>query len=110
MSQFGNPWPVNLGRIDSDALGPNKVPTASSSVEEITAYLKALGAKPSSGPFAPKAAFWEKPGFLIWTAAATNPEEEEARFAAANPEYAAIKKNYDTSRRTVTRTNVSMRP
>ena len=51
----------------------------------LQAYLLALGAKPTSGPFPAKAPFWEKPGFLVWTAAATDPAAEEARFVAADP-------------------------
>ena len=46
-----------------------------------------------------------QPGFVIWTAAALDPAAEEARFAAASPVYADIKKEYDVSRKSVTRTS-----
>jgi hypothetical protein len=49
------------------------------------AFLLALGAKPADGPFAAKAPFWEKPGFVLWTAAADDSAAEEARFVAADP-------------------------
>jgi hypothetical protein len=72
----------------------------------LQAFLLALGAKPSSGPFAPKAPFWEKPGFVLWTAAAADPAAEEARFVAEDAAtYAGLKKEFDMSRATITRTN-----
>ncbi len=71
------------------------------------ASLNKLGVKPGAGtgPFDPKPPFWEKPGYLLWCTAAVDPEAEEARFAAAAPVYADVKKNYDQSRRTITRTS-----
>ncbi len=71
-------------------------------------FLLKLGAKPGagSGPFTPKPPFWDKPGFLIYTASAADPEAEEQRFVSAAPDvYAGIKKQLDQSRRTVTRTD-----
>lgn len=108
VSQFGNPWPVVLGRQDSPGRGPNSVPPPDAPVEEIQTYLLGLGSKPGGGPFAPKPPFWEKPGFLIWTAAHPDPAAEEERFAAFSSQYAGIKKDYDVSRKTVTRTNYEM--
>lgn len=69
-------------------------------------FLLQLGAKPgyTPGPFSAKPPFWERPGFVMWTAAALDPAAEEERFVAANPDYASIKKSYDISRVTVTRT------
>ena len=59
-----NPWDTELGRLDAEAVGPNKVPGADASVEEITTYFLALNAKPGAdtGLFAPKPMFWEKVG------------------------------------------------
>lgn len=107
-TQFANPWPVEIGRMDAPVPGPLRVPSADASVESIREYLLTLGAKPGagSGPFTPKPPFWDKPGFLVWTAAAENPEAEEERFVAALPDvYAGYKKSFDQSRRTVTRTD-----
>lgn len=99
---FDNPWEAAIGRVESSALGPNKVPSLTASVEEITAYMAKLGAKPDSGGFlAAKPPFLEQATFLLWTASAPNPAEEEARFAAASPKYAEIKKKYDSMRRKV---------
>ena len=47
----------------------------------------------------------QKPGFLVWTAGASDPAAEEARFAAASPVYEDIKRAYDRSRDTVSRTD-----
>ena len=41
---------------------------------------------------------------MMWTGAATDPAAEEARLAAASKTYAGIKKDYDSSRKTITRT------
>ena len=69
-------------------------------------FLLALGTKPGSGGgfLAAKPLFWERPGFVVWTAGAENPAEEEARLAAL-PEFAAVKAEYDKSRRSVARTS-----
>lgn len=42
---------------------------------------------------------------MIYTAAAANPTEEEARFAEASKDFAGLKRKYDISRNTVTRTD-----
>jgi len=104
---WGNPWDgITLGRIDTDIAGPNKVPGADASPEEVQKYLLQLGAKPGSGGFlSPKPPFWEKPGFLIWTAGAQDPTAEEARLAAALPAFAYAKADYDKSRRSIAHTN-----
>lgn len=36
--------------------------------------------KKERGPFDPKPLLWEKPGWLLWTAAADDQAAEEARF------------------------------
>ena len=65
-----------------------------------------LGAKPSDGPalLTPKPPFWERPTFVLYTAAAPSPSDEEARFAETSKEFAGLKRKYDISRNTVTRT------
>ena len=89
------------------ALPCPQVPSADAPVEEITAFLKRLGAKPGSGdgPFAGKPPFWEKPGFLLWCASVEDQAAEEARFAAASQTYADVKRSYDMSRETISRTD-----
>ena len=60
-SSLINPWDVQLGRIDSDQVGPSKVPRPGAGVEDINGYFLALDAKPGGGGFlAPRAPFWEK--------------------------------------------------
>lgn len=72
----------------------------------LQAFLKTLGTSASAGggPFAPKPLFWERPAFVLWTAAQDDPAKAEADFAAADPEFAQLKLKYDRSRKTVTRT------
>jgi len=106
--QFPNPWQVSLGRVDSSEPGPNRAPPMDADVNEIREWLLKLGAKPGAGagPLTPKPPFWEKPGYLIWTAAADDSAAEAARLASANPQaFEGIKKNYDRSRATYTRTD-----
>lgn len=64
-------------------------------------------AKPGTkgGLFTAYPPFWTKPLFVIWSAAASNSAEEEARMVAADKAYAEFKKDYDQSRSTVTRTS-----
>lgn len=71
-------------------------------------FMKKLGtpSDAGTGPFAPKPLFWERPGYVIWTAAQPDPAAAEAAFAAADQQYAELKDKYDRSRRTVTRTGV----
>ena len=57
----------------------------------------------ATGFLTPKAPFWERPTYVLWTAAQYNPEAAEATFAA-NPRYMEFKNKYDKSRKTVTRT------
>lgn len=105
---FSNEWPAEIGRVDAPNPGPNRVPALDADVATIRAYLLQLGTKPGAGtgPFDPKPLFWDKPGFLIWTAAALDPAAEEARFVAAFPDvYTGIKRGFDISRKTVTRTD-----
>ena len=49
----------------------------------------------------PKPLFWAKPGFLMWTAGAEDPAAEEARLAAADPEFAQAKADFDASRKSL---------
>ncbi len=67
-----------------------------------------LGAKPDagSGPFTPKAPFWERPGFTIWTAAAVDPAAEEKRFVEAFPDVYAVSEGCDTQIYTHTHTTL----
>ena len=69
--------------------------------------LALLGAKPNVGTgfFDPRPPFGDKNGWLIWCAASEDPAAEEARLAVALPQYANFKKEYDISRRTITRTS-----
>lgn len=71
-------------------------------------FMKKLGTPSGAGTglFAPKPLFWERPSFVIWTAAQPDPEQAEAAFAAADPQFAELKAKYDRSRRTVTRTGM----
>ncbi|KAK9810280.1 hypothetical protein WJX72_007826 [[Myrmecia] bisecta] len=101
---FGSPFEVALGRIDSGVPSPaGRIPGDDASLDEIHAYLTALGNKNPEGGFGkPKPPFWERPSFVLWTAAQADPEAAEQRFSA-DPRYAGYKKKYDMSRRTVTR-------
>ena len=68
--------------------------------------MKKLGTRSDVGTgfFAAKPVFWERPAFVIWTAAQPDPAKAEADLAAADPTFAQVKEKYDKSRRTVTRT------
>jgi len=101
---FGSDWPVRLGRVDSNVPGPaGKIPQADASVEDIRSFLLQLGAKPEGG-FGYKPPFYERPGFLMYTAAQSDPAKAE-EFLATDPEFAKWKINYDKSKRTITRTS-----
>lgn len=74
--QFGSDWPVRLGRIDSTEEAPGRrVIAPNSSTEDMQKFMLGLGTKPglNDGPFAPKAPFWEKYTFIIWTATQDDP-------------------------------------
>lgn len=105
---YGTPWPLTFGRVDNGSCDtPTPAfPKADAPVPEIVAFFKNLNNKDpnSTTPFAPKAPFWERPMFVLWTAAAADPAAEEARFAAAAPIFADLKSKYDYSKRTLTRT------
>jgi hypothetical protein len=75
----------------------------------LQAFMRTLGtsAQAGGGPFAPKPLFWERPTFLLWTAAQDDSQKTEEDFAAADPEFAQLKQKYDRSRKTVTRTGES---
>ena len=66
-------------------------------------FLK-LGVEESKGPLKRRPPFWERVSFVLATAAASDPAAAELAFAAADADYAGWKKNYDRSRKTVTRT------
>lgn len=66
-----------------------------------------LGLSPppaSAGPLTAKPAFWERPAFVLYTAAQPDPAAAEAALAAADSGFAAWKRKYDISRDTYTRT------
>eukprot|EP00210_Caulerpa_lentillifera_P005376 g5138.t1 len=101
---FGAPWPVKIGRLDSGVPGPaGKIPQLDASVDEIKTYLLQLGAKPEGG-FAYKPPFYERPGFVMYTAAQADPLAAE-EYLATDPGFAVWKKEYDKSKKTITRTN-----
>ena len=73
---------------------------------QLQTFLSTLGtaAGSSGGLFAPKPLFWERPAFVIWTAAQPEPAKAEQTWADANNAYKGLKLKYDRSRDTVTRT------
>lgn len=72
----------------------------------LQSFLSTLGtaAGSSGGLFAPKPLFWERPAFVIWTAAQPDAAKAEQAWADADPAYKGLKLKYDRSRDTVTRT------
>jgi len=108
-NSFGAPFEVKLGRVD--ATGPDSappVPGMDASTEEIKAWLNKLGNRTpdaAPGPFTPKAPFWERPGYLIWTAGQLDPKAAEAKLADGDKVFAEFKAKYDRSKQTVTRTD-----
>ena len=68
--------------------------------------MNTLGTKAgsSTGLFAPKPLFWERPAFVIWTAAQPDPAKAEQAWADADNAYKGLKLKYDRSRDTGTRT------
>jgi len=104
--KFGNPFDIKIGRLDSDSPdGDSSIPPAGSSPAEVQTFMSSLNVKNPSelgGPLSKKAPFWERPTFLLWTAAQENPAASEEQFGA-EPEYADWKKKYDQSRSTTFR-------
>lgn len=102
---FKAEWPVVLGRKDASEPAPagRTVPGPDASIEEVKSFFLSLANKGESGPFAGKPPFGERQTFLLWTAAQPDPAAAEAKLAA-DPDFAAWKKKYDRSRKTVTRT------
>ena len=104
--RYGSNFQVmRLGRIDAstaDAKAP--VPATTASPEEVFAFMSKLGVKDgeSSGPFAPKAPFWERPTFLLWTASTGDAAGSEEAFGQLDG-FAAWKAKYDKSRSTTYR-------
>ncbi|KAK9812426.1 hypothetical protein WJX73_009908 [Symbiochloris irregularis] len=111
-SVYGADFPVKLGRVDATKPDPSgRVPKPDARVQDIQKFLSALNNPNKEAPsglfaiFQAKPLFWERPAFLLWTAAQKDPEKEEQRWVAADPQYKDIKKDYDSSRKSVTRTN-----
>ena len=77
---------------------------------QLQTFLSTLGtaAGSSGGLFAPKPLFWERPAFVIWTAAQPEPAKAEQAWADANNAYKGLKLKYDRSRDTVTRTGETL--
>ena len=101
---FGASWPVKIGRLDSNTPGrAGRIPPLDASVEDIKTFLLQLGARPEGG-FAYKPPFYERPGYVVYTAAQPDPDQAEA-YLATDPEFAKWKENYDRSKRTITRTS-----
>ncbi len=73
-------------------------------------FLNTLGTKAggSGGLFAPKPLFWERPAFVIWTAAQPDPVKAEQMWADSLDAYKGLKLKYDRSRDTVTRTGEAL--
>ncbi|CAD7704625.1 unnamed protein product [Ostreobium quekettii] len=104
-SAYGTNWSVRIGRVDSMTPAPaGRLLSPDPSAEEVQSFFNALGNKNvgESGPFTPKGPFSEKYSFLIWTAAQPDPEKAEEKLATL-PVYAEWKKDFDRSRKTVTR-------
>lgn len=108
VENFSTPITIRLGRRDAsepDAAG--RFPAPGSSPSEVRAFMSLLGEKDPSaleGPFGRKAAFWDRPTFVLWTAAQPDPAAAEAAFAA-DPGFAQWKDKYDKSRKTNFRTD-----
>lgn len=101
---FGAAFPVPLGRVDATSADePVKVPTQSASPTEVKGFFNKLGNESKGGFGAGKAPFWERPTFILWSAAQPDPEAAETALAA-DEDFQNWKKKYDRSRRTVTRT------
>ena len=66
-------------------------------------FFNKLGNESKGGFGAGKAPFWERPTFILWSAAQPDPEAAET-VLAADEDFQNWKKKYDRSRRTVTRT------
>eukprot|EP01025_Chloroclados_australasicus_P016354 TRINITY_DN1816_c0_g1_i1.p1 TRINITY_DN1816_c0_g1~~TRINITY_DN1816_c0_g1_i1.p1 ORF type:complete len:347 (-),score=44.86 TRINITY_DN1816_c0_g1_i1:341-1381(-) len=107
-SAFASEFPLDLGRID--ATEPNvsgKILADDASVKEIRDFLFNLGRKEGEGEgfFSKKPPFWERPGFVIYSATRDDPAAAENAFAEYDKIYADLKLQYDRSRGTITRTD-----
>jgi len=104
---FGTAFDVKLGRVDSTQAGSLAVPGRDASIEDIKAWLNKLGnrkAGEAGGYFSAKPPFWERPGYVIWTAGQLDPPAAEA-YLAQDDAFAEWKKKYDFSKKSVTRTD-----
>eukprot|EP01023_Acetabularia_acetabulum_P022476 TRINITY_DN220_c0_g2_i2.p1 TRINITY_DN220_c0_g2~~TRINITY_DN220_c0_g2_i2.p1 ORF type:complete len:370 (-),score=60.81 TRINITY_DN220_c0_g2_i2:211-1248(-) len=107
-SAFASEFPLDLGRVDATvANSSSKVPQTSASPSEVREFLFNLGRKEGEGEgfFSKKPPFWERPGFVIYTATRDDPAAAEQEFANYDQVYADLKLSYDRSRKTITRTD-----
>jgi L-ascorbate peroxidase len=71
---FGAQWDVRLGRLDSSEAAPSRALAPNADAETMRQFMLKLGAKvEDQGPFAPKPPFWERPAFVVYSAAQDNP-------------------------------------
>lgn len=107
-SAFSAEWPVQLGRVDSNIPAPpGRLLPENPTAEEVQKFFLQLGVKPGEpegGLFAPKKPFWERVTFVLWPAAQADPAAAEA-LLDASPAFEGLKRKYDISRRTATRTD-----
>ena len=68
-------------------------------------FFNKLGNESKGGFGAGKPPFWERPTFVLWTAAQSDPSAAEEALAA-DDDFKGWKNKYDRSRRTVTRTGM----
>lgn len=97
--KFGTPVVVSIGRSDAATPGPaGRIPAPGASPDDVRAFMTGLGAVEGK-----RAPIKERQAFVLYTAA--QPDAAAAEEAlAADPGFAAWKKKYDRSRRTITRT------
>ena len=107
-------FPVLVGRVDAASgpaakgAGAASLPAAGADADAIIAFFGRLGAKPDGSPAGGgRGLFWERPAFLAWSASlpADVAAAEEARLAAANPEFREAKARADRSRGTASRSD-----
>jgi L-ascorbate peroxidase len=71
---FGAAWDVRLGRLDSSEAAPNRALGPNADTDTMRQFMLKLGAKTGDqGPFAPKPPFWERPAFVVYSAAQDKP-------------------------------------
>ncbi|GMH41041.1 hypothetical protein BSKO_08951 [Bryopsis sp. KO-2023] len=107
---FGTAFPITIGRADATEPSPaGRIPQPDASVDEIAEFFRRLGNRnpdQERGYLTPRPPFWERPAFLLYTAACADPAAVEEDWTKADPEkFQTWKAKYDKSRRTVTRTD-----